>query len=77
MRIGDVRIFDDIYSFLHALLGFIAALIGDAGASVSITIVYTAYQVLDRDYAPEQLGDLVEYAAGFIAGLLVRAFIRV
>ena len=76
MRIGDIRVFDDIYSFLHALLGFIAAFFG-MDASVSLTIVYTAYQLVDRDMRDEQLGDLVEYAVGFIAGLLIRAFIRV
>ena len=76
MRIGDVRVFDDIYSFLHVLLGFIAALFG-MDASVSLTIVYTAYQLVDRDMRDEQLGDLVEYTVGFTAGLFIRVFIHV
>lgn len=76
MRVGDIRVFDDIYSFLHALLGFIASLFG-MDASIPLTIIYTAYQLVDRDMPAEQLGDLVEYTVGFIAGLFLRAFIRV
>jgi len=60
--------------------GILAALSAPHDALV-LTLVYIAYQLADADDAPaERLGDLVEYAAGYIAGLAIRAiaaFIRI
>ncbi len=62
-----IRIFDDVLSFFHVIIGFYFWL------WPPLMIIFIAYQILeeailqDNDYS-DMLGDLIEFLIGIIIG---------
>jgi len=61
-------IFEDKYSLVHALLGFLAGI----GDSVAITLLFVGYQLAEKEKERRKLGDFIEYGVGFAAGYVFR-----
>lgn len=64
----------DLGSVVHALVGFLVAYL-DALVAIAVAEAYVAYQLLDfwsGEDAAETRGDLVEFIAGLVCGLLLR-----
>ena len=60
-----IRIFDDIYSFLHFAFGFLATILH---IDVAAAIVFVAYETFEKERLAYKLGDYIEFAAGLITG---------
>ena len=64
-------VFDDINSFIHLVLGFLVVALRRLGlgiVSIAIIVVYTAYQVLEKEKSLNKLGDFIEFLIGYILG---------
>ena len=64
-------IFDDTSSVIHAVLGLATAILKKIGlgiASATIIVVYTVYQVLEREKDVNKLGDFIEFIVGYLIG---------
>jgi len=77
---GPVKVpfFHSASSLGHAALGFISALgmsdkpapFGARAAGIAIAGGFLAYQMNEVEPLPSKVGDLGEFGAGFLAGLL-------
>jgi len=65
-----VKIFDDLKSYFHFLLGFLTPFLGRLG--LFVVVVYLIYQYFDKDSPEEKIGDLVEYFLGMGGWELIR-----
>ena len=63
-------VFDDFKSIIHVLLGIITKLIGKSfpPLALALIIVFTVYEVLEKDSPENRLGDFIEYLIGYIIG---------
>jgi len=62
-------IFDDKRSLWHAFLGFISAFA--LVYSLLILLIYTIYEIREREKPTATLGDVTEFLIGYIYGLAV------
>ena len=62
-----VKIFDDLKSYFHFLLGFLTPFLGRLGLFVVVVYLY-----FDKDSPEEKIGDLVEYFLGMGGWELIR-----
>ncbi|ALM76472.1 hypothetical protein [Thermococcus barophilus] len=62
-------IFDDKRSIWHAFLGFISAFA--LVYSLLVLLIYTVYQIREKEKPVSTLGDIVEFLIGYIYGLAV------
>ncbi|WP_324735312.1 hypothetical protein VFC49_09200 [Thermococcus sp. SY098] len=62
-------IFDDKRSLWHAFLGFVSAFA--LIYSLLILLIYTVYQIREKEKPTATLGDIVEFLIGYIYGLAV------
>ena len=73
----SVYVFDDLFSIIHFLLGFIVGLLRSIGLSnfaTLITLVYILYERLESDNV-YMIGDFVEFLLGVLfAELLVSKY---
>ena len=66
--------FDDWRSLLHMVFAALVTALSPC-ASVSATIAYTAYQLVEREALDWKRGDFLEWMAGIAAGALARALV--
>jgi len=62
-------VFDDKRSLWHAFLGFVSAFA--LVYSLLILLIYTVYQIREKEKPASTLGDIVEFLVGYIYGLAV------
>jgi len=61
-------VFDDPWSVLHFVLGFMTRLLKDLGlwiVSLAIFVAFVAYEVVEQESRFCKLGDFVEYLIGY------------
>jgi len=67
------RLFDDILSFAHLLLGFIAGIM-PLKYSLFIVVAFTLYEIVENRLRGEPkgslIGDTLEFFIGYVLGLL-------
>lgn len=65
-------LFDDFNSVLHLLIGLAVALLGrECPVLGTITIlIYVVYEVFEIERSVATVGDIVEFAVGFMIGAL-------
>ena len=68
---GRLRVFDDLFSFVHFLVALVLALL-DPVSLVAVSIVFVVYQLVEVEKRPYKLGDFVEFMAGVVAGVVLR-----
>jgi hypothetical protein len=66
-RPAKVPFFDDASSYGHGVLGTVSAYLPDAWAA-TIALGYVFYQMNEVEQLPNKIGDLAEFAVGFLAG---------
>jgi len=68
-----VRIFDDGFSLIHALLGFVAGIL-PFKFSLFIIIAFALYEIVENKVRGEPkgslVGDTIEFFIGFLFGLV-------
>lgn len=69
MALARLYLFDDKRSIWHAFLGFLTAFTLAYG--LVILLLYTIYQVREKEYPVATVGDVVEFLVGYIYGLAV------
>ncbi|NJE13872.1 hypothetical protein, partial [Thermococcus sp. LS2] len=68
-------IFDDKRSLWHTFLGFISAF--TLAYSIVILLLFTLYQVREREKPTSTLGDVVEFVIGYVYGLAVLVWLKI
>lgn len=69
---NDIPYFDDTKSFLHAVLGYMASV--NQSWSAAIMLGFLVYQLTEMgDSAETTVGDLAEFATGYLYGKVVDA----
>ena len=68
-------LFDDRNSIFHAVLGFIVALMGSGSViwkiiATILLMMYVVYEVFEIENPIATVGDIVEFAVGFMIGAL-------
>lgn len=68
-------LFDDRNSIVHAVLGFIVALMGSGSViwkiiATILLMIYVVYEVFEVERSVATVGDVVEFAVGFMIGAL-------
>lgn len=58
-------------SYAHGVLGVASAFIPGTLAAI-ITLGFVVYQMSEVEPLPDKIGDLAEYAAGFMAGKAIK-----
>ena len=69
---GRVRAFDDPLSFIHMLYAAAVAYLSPT-ALVAASIIYYAYQSIEKEKLSRKRGDYVEWLVGILVGLIIRA----
>ena len=61
--------FDDPYSYLHPVMGFLAR----SGPLGNLILVgFVVYQLFEKEPMPNKIGDFVEFGIGYVAAGLVK-----
>jgi len=68
-------LFDDRNSIVHAVLGFIVALMGSGSViwkiiATILLMIYVVYEVFEIERSVATVGDVVEFTVGFMIGAL-------
>lgn len=68
-------LFDDRNSIVHAVLGFIVALMSSGSViwkiiATILLMIYVVYEVFEIERSIATVGDIVEFAVGFMIGAL-------
>lgn len=69
VTLARLYLFDDKRSVWHAFLGFLAAFTLAYG--LVILLLYTIYQVREKEAPVATVGDVVEFLIGYVYGLAV------
>lgn len=68
-ELARVYLFDDKRSLWHVVLGFLSAF--TLAYSLAILLLFTLYQIRERENPVSTLGDVLEFIIGYIYGLVV------
>jgi len=76
LRLFPVRkpIFDDKRSLLHFIIGFVSAF--TLAYSLIIILLYTLYQIRERENWEYTVSDVVEFVLGYVYGLAVLVWLK-
>lgn len=70
-----VKIFDDLKSFFHFLLGFLVPFWGAYG--LIIVVIYFLYQCLEKEKRINKIGDFIEFLTGAGGWALVHTLMAI
>jgi hypothetical protein len=65
-----IPVFDDIWSYDHTALGFVAA---NSDIGPLIYVVFTIYQLWEPELTEAKLGDFIEFGIGIMLGVAVNS----
>ena len=68
-------LYDDKRSVLHTVLGFLSAFILVWG--LLILVIFTVYEVREKEAPVATVGDVVEFLIGYVYGLAVVVWLAV
>jgi len=68
------RLFDDVYSLLHLMLGVVASL-APLPLTLFFSLAFIVYELITSHTVYEFVGDVLEYLAGLTLGLAIRVLL--
>ena len=75
MIMARLYLYDDKRSVLHTVLGFLSAFILVWG--LLILVIFTVYEVREKEAPVATVGDVVEFLIGYVYGLAVVVWLAV